>query len=109
MQITYTPKEGDGKSFHLDPDDYSTDEAEAIEGAGGGQWDTFGTWVNQINRGGFRALRVALWVYLARSNPALGLEEVKPRVSEFQITLDDDIAESAEGKSETGDGSTDSP
>ena len=109
MKITYAPKDGDEQSFHLDSDDLSADEAETIEGAGAEQWDTFGVWVNQINRGGFRAARVALWVLLRRTNPALAFEEFQPRVSEVRLAADD-VAEVEEpGKSETGDGDTASP
>lgn len=110
MKITYAPKDGEEQAFHLDSDDLSADEAETIEGAGGEQWDTFGVWVNQINRGGFRASRVALWVLLRRTKPGLAFEEFRPRVSEVRLAEDDAVAEVEEpGKSESGDGDTASP
>jgi hypothetical protein len=112
MKIIYAPKGEPEQPFDLDSDDLDTDEAEAIEGAGGEQWDTFGVWVNQINRGGWRASRVALWVLLRRTNPSLAFEEFRPRVSEVRLRPDEEpeLAEGEEpGKSETDDESTDSP
>ena len=117
LAITYAPKNGEEKAFVLDPDDVDADEAELIEGAGGEQWDSYGMWIYQLNRGGFRAVRVGLWMLLRRTNPNLDLNEVKPRVSEMRVRPPDDgeddedikPPESAEGKSETGDESTSSP
>jgi hypothetical protein len=113
MKFRYTPDAGGFQDFELNADELSTDEAELVEGAGANQWGTFAEWFDLINRGGWRAWRVALWVMLLRSNPDLGFEEVKPNTGQLVFNLVDigDIDERAEGepgKSEPPDDATDS-
>ena len=103
MKLTYAPKGQDPQTFDFDPDDLGSLEAEALEEAGGSQWDSFGQWVNLYNQGGFRAWRAALWIMLRRHNPDLGFEEVLPKVGELLVTGDDaktPAEESLEGKDE---------
>lgn len=116
MKFTYAPKDGEPTPFDIDNESLSTDEAEAIDEAGGTQWRTFAEWADLLNNGGWRAWRVALWIALRRTNPALGFEEVRPTVGEIIFEIPDEpkpaeepAAESAEGKSETGDESMSSP
>jgi hypothetical protein len=115
-KFSYAPEGEEPRKFELDVDNLSTDEAEAIDEAGGTQWVTLGRWVDLINQGGWRAWRVALWIYLRRTDPELGFEEVKPKVGDLTWELPDDeppkpnlTEESAEGKSGPADDDTSSP
>lgn len=85
----------DGRDYDLKPDELSGVEAELIEDAGGTQWETFGEWVSRLYRGGWRPLKVALWIMMRRENPKLGYEELASiKLSEIQIDLtDEDVAE----------------
>jgi hypothetical protein len=117
VKFTYAPKGQDPVTFDIDTNDLSTDEAEAIDEAGGTQWRTFGGWADLLNNGGWRAWRVALWIALRRTNPELAFEEVRPTVGEIIFEISDESKpdepaeepESAEGKSEPGDDDTSSP
>lgn len=111
MKITYAPQGGEPQVFQFDIARLTTDELEDLESVGGLQWGTFGEWANVANRGGWRAWRAGLWVMLKRQNPTLEFEQVKPAGAEMDVDQsgDDETPEPAEGKSETGDESTDSP
>jgi hypothetical protein len=114
MKFTYAPNDGEPISFDIDNESITTDEAEAIDEAGGSQWRAFGGWAELLDAGGWRAWRVALWIALRRTNPDLGFEEVRPTVGEIKFVTPDEPTpvepeESAEGKSETGDDDTSSP
>jgi hypothetical protein len=112
VKFTYAPAGQDPQVFEFDAATLDADEAEIIEEAGGTQWSTFVEWGEKLDRGGFRAWRVVLWLLLRKANPDLGFEEVKPRPSELLFDVPDqptDLPESAEGKSESGEESTDSP
>jgi hypothetical protein len=113
VKFRYLPEGQDAQEFDLIVDDLSTDEALLIEGAGGDQWGTLAEWFDLINRGGWRAWLVALWLMLLRSNPTVGFEEVKPKLSQLVFNLADggEIDERSEGepgKSEPSDDATDS-
>lgn len=101
MKIIYN-----GETYELRPDELTGLEAEAIEDAGGTQWQTFGEWVDRFYRGGWRPLKVALWVLLRRTKPELGFEELANlKVSDVELDLSED-AEAIEGKGESAEADT---
>jgi hypothetical protein len=85
----------DDRDYVLDPDELTGAEAEMIEDAGGTQWETFGEWISRLYRGGWRPLKVALWVMMRRENPRLDYEELaNVKIADVQIDLtDEDVAE----------------
>jgi hypothetical protein len=70
--MTFTPPGGQQRVFEMVrvDDEISALEAELIEDAGGRQWDTFMGFALQMSQGSFRAVRVLLWVFLRREDPA---------------------------------------
>jgi hypothetical protein len=95
----------DDRDYVLDPDELTGAEAEMIEDAGGTQWETFGEWISRLYRGGWRPLKVALWVMMRRENPRLDYEELaNVKIADVQIDLTED--EATEGKDEPGEGTT---
>ena len=100
MQLIYTPENGDPQKFYMkDPSDLRGLEPEIVEEAGGAQWGTWLEWTNLLSRGGYRALRVLLWVFMMRTYPTLELQQVQPKLSELQFDFGDDQVEP--GKDET--------
>jgi hypothetical protein len=78
----------DDRDYVLDPDELTGAEAEMIEDAGGTQWETFGEWISRLYRGGWRPLKVALWVMMRRENPRLDYEELaNVKIADVQIDL----------------------
>jgi hypothetical protein len=114
VKFRYAPEGEEPQLFDLNVDDLTTDEGDRIEGAGGTQWGTVPEWYDLLQRGGWRAWRVALWLQLLRTNPDLGFEELKPKLSEVDFTFDEDEptpderTEGEPGKSEPSDDATDS-
>src|SRR5215207_8471842 len=109
MKLMYAPQGAEPQTFEFDTDELLATEAEDVETVGGVQWDTFGQWLQQLNTGGFRAWRAALWIMLRRSNPTLVFSDLNPRVGEIDLDFRDEPAEAAgEGKGEVGDSPTDS-
>jgi hypothetical protein len=95
----------DDRDYVLDPDELTGAEAEMIEDAGGTQWETFGEWISRLYRGGWRPLKVALWVMMRRENPKLDYEELaNVKIADVQIDLTED--EATEGKDEPGEATT---
>lgn len=103
MKIVYSPKNGDSQTFTIDDitEDLDGEECEALEEAGGTQWDTFGGWFDLLSREGYRATKALLWVLLMRSRPELGFEEMRGfKLSEVTIVASDGEVDS--GKDESG-------
>jgi hypothetical protein len=105
VKLIYTPEGGTPQEWRFEPDEFTSLEAETIEEAGGNQWATFGDWIGKVYGGGWRAMRVFLWLMLSRANPELGLNEVQPKVKEITLDLEEPAKP---GKDESGDVSTDS-
>ena len=112
MKLIYTPEGQEPQEWRLkDPSDLHGLEPEYIEEAGGTQWDTWAEWGNLLSRGGFRAIRVFLWVLLRRENPGLELNSVQPSLSEIKFDFEDDDEvepgkDGTEAPTPLGDGST---
>lgn len=100
MKIKYN-----GQSYDFEPDSLTGIEAEAIEDAGGTQWQTFAEWIDRFYRGGWRPVKVALWIMLRRNKPELGYEELAGlKVSDVELDLSE--SEATEGKDEPGEATT---
>jgi hypothetical protein len=108
MQLTYTPEDGDPQVFDFHVERLMSFEAEALEEAGGEQWETVHEWANKFDRGSMRAIRAALWIMLRRQQPTLRFSDLVVRVNELK--MEEDLEpEQGPGKDEPGDSSTDSP
>jgi hypothetical protein len=88
MQLTYTPEGGDEQTFDFHVDRLMSFEAEALEEAGGEQWETVHEWANKFDRGSMRAIRAALWIMLRRQQPALRFSDLVVRVDELKVEED---------------------
>jgi hypothetical protein len=106
MQLTYTPEDGDPQVFDFRVERLMSFEAEALEEAGGDQWETVHEWANKFDRGSMRAIRAALWIMLRRQQPALRFSDLVVRVDELKVEED---PEPEPGKDEPGDSGTGSP
>jgi hypothetical protein len=95
----------DSRDFDFQPDSVDGPEAELIEDAGGTQWETFGEWANRLYRGGWRPLKVALWIMLRRENPTLNFDDLA-KVGPGEVFLDLTDDEATEGKDEPGEATT---
>lgn len=101
MKFTYAPEGREPQDFEFLADQLTREEAELAEDAGEHKWQTFGEWIDLLDRASIRAWNVALWIMLRRSEPELGLNKVNPKVGELQI----DTSE-PEGKGESGEETT---
>jgi len=67
-------------------------DAEPIEAAGDGLWQTFDGWHHLFKNGHKRAERVALWIARRREEPDLQLHQVVVRMDALTVHFDlDDI------------------
>ena len=107
MKFTHAPEGGNAVEYEFDVEDLAELDAESIEEAGGAQWGTFTEWASLLDRGGFRAWRVLLWVLQRRTNPDLDLNEVKLKPKELRFDLTDPVGKD-EGTTESDDSPTDS-
>lgn len=106
-KLIYAPEDGEQREWEFDPTKLMSVEAEAIEEVGGTQWDTYGAFLDKLNRGGAKAWRAALWIMLRRENPTLQFSHLVIRANEM-IFIDDEEAPEV-GKDEPSDTPTDSP
>jgi hypothetical protein len=107
MQLTYTPEDGDPQVFDFHVERLMSFEAEALEEAGGEQWETVHEWANKFDRGSMRAIRAALWIMLRRQQPTLRFSDLVVRVNELKV--EEDPEPEPVGKDEPEDSATDSP
>jgi hypothetical protein len=107
MQLTYTPEDGDPQVFDFHVERLMSFEAEALEEAGGGQWETVHEWANKFDRGSMRAIRAALWIMLRRQQPTLRFSDLVVRVNELKV--EEDPEPEPVGKGVPDDSATDSP
>ena len=87
MIITYTPQEGEVRTWEFTPQLLMTPEAEAIESVGGTLWEDFDTFGQLFNKGNRRAYRAALWVLLRREDPSLRFETLSVGAMDIKLTL----------------------
>lgn len=91
MIIRWTPEPGDPvQEFSFKPEALLSPEAEPIEAAGAGLWDTYDGWRHLFRNGHKRAERVALWTCLRRTDPALQLSDVVVRMDSMTVVYDID-------------------
>lgn len=95
MIIRWTPEPGAPvQEFSFKPEALLSPEAEPIEAAGDGLWETFDGWLYRFKNGHKRAERVALWTCLRRADPALQLSAVSVRMDSLGVFWDvDEIRE----------------
>jgi hypothetical protein len=108
VRLTYRPAAGEPREWKFRPLDLDYWEAELVEDTTG---LTYLQWAARFYAGSIRARRVALWLLLRREQPALALDDVQFRMTEFgcfydgsetselrrQITDDPDIDEATRG------------
>ena len=112
MKFTHAPEGQPEREYEFGIDDLPEQDAESIEEAGGAQWDTYAEWAALLEKGGFRAWRVLLWILQRQQNPDLDLNEVRMKTKELKFDLAE-VAEQGSGKDDAGttepdDSSTDS-
>jgi hypothetical protein len=97
--LTFAPAGAEPKEFKFENfDDFGSEEAEAVEVLGAGQWRSFGGWVSLVGEGNMRSWRALLWLLLRRENPDLAFNDVKvPRVKDLEVRADLDSDESEPG------------
>ena len=97
MKFTHSPEGQPEHDYEFEIDDLPEQDAESIEEAGGAQWDTYAEWAGLLEKGGFRAWRVLLWILQRQQNPDLDLNEVKLKTKELKFNLTE-VAEQGSGK-----------
>lgn len=107
-KLIYVPEDGERQEFDFDPTGLMSVDAEAIEEAGGNQWETYGEFIDKLQRGSQRAWRAALWIMLRQQNPTLQFVHLVVKVNEI-IWIEDDDEEDEPGKEGPVDNDTDSP
>jgi hypothetical protein len=87
--IRWTPEPGEPvQEFSFKPETMLSPEAEPIEAAGNGIWDTWDGWLYRFKNGNKYAERVALWTCLKRADPALQLSAVSVRMDSLSVFFD---------------------
>ena len=105
MRLIYAPKGEEQRTYEFDTETLSGPEAELVEDAGGLKWETYGEWVGQFFRGGWRATKVALWVCIRRDNEKLGFEELA-NLAPSDLLVDYTTDEEDAGKDSEGEDAT---
>lgn len=85
MRLTYRPAAGEPREWTFRPLDLESREAELVEDTTG---LTYAQWAARFYSGSIRARRVALWLLLRREQPALALDDVQFRMTEFGCFYD---------------------
>lgn len=106
-KLIYAPEDGERQQFDFDPIRLISIDAEAIEEVGGPQWDTYGEFIDKLQRGSQKAWRAALWIMLRQQNPTLQFTHLVVKVNEI-IWIDDE-EEDEPGKDEPDEPDTGSP
>lgn len=105
MRLIYAPKGEEQRTYEFDTETLSGLEAELVEDAGGQKWETYGEWVDQFFRGGWRAAKVALWVCIRRDNEKFGYEELA-NLAPSDVGVDFTTADEDAGKDSEGEDTT---
>jgi hypothetical protein len=84
------PDSTDAVEYTLKPESLPSDEAEMIEGAGDGAWETYHEWWALLDKRHRKAMRAGLWVCLRRTDPTLRMEDVQPTVGQLTWRYDDE-------------------
>jgi hypothetical protein len=90
MRLIYTPEDGEKREFEFVPHRLLSPDAEALEGVGGGVWESLDEFGRLFLKGNRRAFRAALWLMLRAEQPKLRFQHLVVRADELDYDLDED-------------------
>lgn len=90
MKLVYTPEGEAPQEFIFRPLEINELDAEDIEDVGGNTWDNYDEFGSAFFGGKWKAIRAALWVCMRATNPDLGFDQVKFKINEVDIFLEDE-------------------
>lgn len=89
MILRWTPEPGaPSRDLIFKPEELLSPDAEPIEAAGAGAWQTFDGWHHLFKNGHKRAERVALWIARRWEEPGLTLDNVSVRMDALTVHFD---------------------
>lgn len=87
MIVTYTPADGEKRSWPYRASDLPSADAEDIEEVSGVLFDT---WQFDLVKGGAKARHALLWVLLRRDTPGLKFQDVSFNMGELTVEFEAD-------------------